>query len=146
MTSTVIVIACFTRFDKGVAVHRIERRNATNYYILTSAKIQQDRSARQLPRPNDGTAYASDSVSREGSEIKIYHYNSGLQTAPTVFVDSDDDYPPQLGIQYPVGFENGLNIDEFEGIRPDYRGTFQVARQLSVLSVCEGCGIWSGRG
>ena len=112
-------------FDKGTAVHRIERRNATNYYILTSAKIQQDRSAGgPLPRPNDSTGYASDSVS-EGSEIKIYHYNSGLQTAPTVFVDSDDDYPPQLGIQYPVGFENGLNIDEFEGIRPDYRGTFK---------------------
>ena len=113
-------------FDKGnLAVHRIERRNATNYYILTSAKIQQDRSAGgPLPRPNDSTGYASDSVS-EGSEIKIYHYNSGLQTAPTVFVDSDDDYPPQLGIQYPVGFENGLNIDEFEGIRPDYRGTFK---------------------
>ena len=34
-------------------------------------------------------------------------------------------YPPQLGIQYPVGFENGLNIDEFEGIRPDYRGAFR---------------------
>ena len=112
-------------FDKDTAVHRIERRNATNYYILTSAKIQQDRSAGgPLPRPNDSTGYASDSVS-EGSEIKIYHYNSGLQTAPTVFVDSDDDYPPQLGIQYPVGFENGLNIDEFEGIRPDYRGTFK---------------------
>ena len=112
-------------FDKSTAVHRIERRNATNYYILTSAKIQQDRSARgPLPRPNDSTGYASDSVS-EGNEIKIYHYNSGLQTAPTVFVDSDDDYPPQLGIQYPVGFENGLNIDEFEGIRPDYRGTFK---------------------
>ena len=26
-------------FDKDTAVHRIERRNATNYYILTSAKI-----------------------------------------------------------------------------------------------------------
>ena len=64
-------------FDKGIAVHRIERRNATNYYILTSAKIQQDRSAGgPLPRPNDSTGYASDSVS-EGSEIKIYHYNSG---------------------------------------------------------------------
>ena len=111
-------------FDKGTAVHRIERRNATNYYILTSGKIQQDRSARQLPRPNDSTGYAYDSVS-EGSEIKIYHYNSGLQTPPTVFVDSDDDYPPQLGIHYHVGFENGLNIDEFEGIRPDYRGTFK---------------------
>ena len=112
-------------FDKSIAVHRIERRNATNYYILTSAKIQQDRSAGgPLPRPNDSTGYASDSLA-EGSEIKIYHYNSGLQTAPTVFVDSDDDYPPQLGIQYPVGFENGLNIDEFEGIRPDYRGTFK---------------------
>ena len=111
-------------FDKGTAVHRIERRNATNYYILTSGKIQQDRSARQLPRPNDSTGYAYDSVS-EGSEIKIYHYNSGLQTPPTVFVDSDDDYPPQLGIQYPVGFENSLYVDEFEGIRPDDRGAFK---------------------
>ena len=113
-------------FDKGnLAVHRIERRNATNYYILTSAKIRQDRSAGgPLPRPNDSTGYASDSVS-EGSEIKIYHYNSGSQTAPTVFVDLDDDHPPQLGIQYPIGFENGLNIDEFEGIRPDYRGAFK---------------------
>ena len=26
-------------FEKGISVHRIERRNATNYYILTSAKI-----------------------------------------------------------------------------------------------------------
>ena len=111
-------------FDKGITCSRIERRNATNYYILTSAKIQQDRSARQLPRPNDSTGYAFDSLA-EGSEIKIYHYNSGLQTPPTVFVDSDDDYPPQLGIHYHVGFENGLNIDEFEGIRPDYRGAFK---------------------
>ena len=112
------------RFDKDVVVHRIERRNATNYYLLTSKPIPQDRSASSLPRPNDSIGYASDSVS-EGSEIKIYHYNSGLQTPPTVFVDSDDDYPPQLGIHYHVGFENGLNIDEFEGIRPDYRGAFK---------------------
>ena len=34
-------------------------------------------------------------------------------------------YPPQLGIHYHVGFENGLNIDEFEGIRPDDRGAFK---------------------
>ena len=110
-------------FDKSVAVHRIERRNATNYYILTSAKIQQDRSARQLPRPNDSTGYASDSVS-EGSEIKIYRYSTSSGTL-TEHVSADDTLPPQLGIQYPVGFENGLNIDEFEGIRPDYRGAFK---------------------
>ena len=111
-------------FDKGnLAVHRIERRNATNYYILTSAKIQQDRSARQLPRPNDSTGYAYDSVS-EGSEIKIYRYSTSSGTL-TEHVSADDTLPPQLGIQYPVGFENGLNIDEFEGIRPDYRGAFK---------------------
>ena len=111
-------------FDKGnLAVHRIERRNATNYYILTSAKIQQDRSARQLPRPNDSTGYAYDSVS-EGSEIKIYHYSTSTGTL-TEHVAEDNSHPPQLGIQYPVGFENGLNIDEFEGIRPDYRGAFK---------------------
>ena len=112
-------------FDKGnLAVHRIERRNATNYYILTSAKIEQDRSAGgPLPRPNDSTGYAYDSVS-EGSEIKIYHYSTSTGTL-TEHVAEDNSHPPQLGIQYPVGFENGLNIDEFEGIRPDYRGAFK---------------------
>ena len=74
-------------FDKSVTVHRIERRNATNYYILTSAKIQQDRSAGgPLPRPNDSTGYAYDSLA-EGSEIKIYHYNSGLQAPDTADVN-----------------------------------------------------------
>ena len=62
-------------FEKGVAVHRIERRSATNYYILTSAKIAQDRSARQLPRRTDGVGYAYDSIA-EGSEIKIYSYST----------------------------------------------------------------------
>ena len=110
-------------FDKGTAVHRIERRNATNYYILTSVKIQQDRSARQLPRPNDSTGYAYDSVS-EGSEIKMYRYSTSSGTL-TEHVSADDTLPPQLGIQYPVGFENSLYVDEFEGIRPDYRGAFK---------------------
>ena len=113
-------------FDKGIAVHRIERRNATNYYILTSAKIQQDRSAGgSLPRPNDSAQGMRLTVSRKAVRSRFITIIQGLQTAPTVFVDSDDDYPPQLGIQYPVGFENGLNIDEFEGIRPDYRGAFR---------------------
>ena len=111
-------------FDKGIAVHRIERRNATNYYILTSAKIQQDRSAGgPLPRPNDSTGYASDSVS-EGSEIKIYHYSTSTGNL-TALVAEDDNFPPQLGIHYWVGFENSLYIDEFEGIVPSYRGPFK---------------------
>ena len=112
-------------FDKGIAVHRIERRNATNYYILTSAKIPQDRSARELPRPNDSTVSAYDSVS-EGSAIKIYHCGLGNPTPTlTEHVAEDDEYPPQLGIHYHVGFENDLYIDEFEGIRPDDRGAFK---------------------
>ena len=111
-------------FGKDTVVHRIERRNATNYYILTSAKITQDRSAGgSLPRPSDGTGYASDSLA-EGSGIKIYHYSTSTGTL-TEHVAEDDNYPPQLGIHYHVGFENGLNIDEFEGIRPDYRGAFK---------------------
>ena len=109
-------------FDKGIAVHRIERRSGTNYYILTSAKIQQDRSARQLPRPNDSTGYAYDSAA-VGSEIKIYHYSTSTGTL-TEHIAEDDNYPPQLGIHYWVGFENSLYIDEFEGIRPGYRGAF----------------------
>ena len=110
-------------FDKDVSVHRIERRNATNYYILTSKPITQDRSARQLPRPNDNTRYAYDSVA-EGSEIKIYHYSTSTGTL-TEHVAEDDSFPPQLGIHYYVGFENKLYIDTFEGIRPDYRGAFK---------------------
>ena len=110
-------------FDNDIAVHRIERRNATNYYILTSAKIAQDRSARQLPRTNDATGYVYDSVA-EGSEIKIYHYSTSTGTL-TEHVAEDDSFPPQLGIHYYVGFENLLYIDEFEGIRPDYRGPFK---------------------
>ena len=111
-------------FDKGTAVHRIERRNATNYYILTSGKIQQDRSARQLPRPNDSTGYAYDSVS-EGSEIKIYRYSTSSGLHSQSMFQMTIRYPPQLGIQYPVGFENSLYVDEFEGIRPDDRGAFK---------------------
>ena len=90
-------------FDKGIAVHRIERRNATNYYILTSAKIQQDRSAGQLPRPNDSTGYAYDSVS-EGSEIKIYHYStSRAQTPPNSFRE-DDRLSTAVGYPVPCRF------------------------------------------
>ena len=110
-------------FDKDTAVHRIERRNGSNYYILTSGKIQQDRSRSQLPRPTDATGYVYDSLAN-GSEIQIYHYNSSTGTL-TEHVAEDDTYPPQLGIHFFMGFENELYIDEFEGIRPDYRGPFK---------------------
>ena len=110
-------------FEKGIAVHRIERRSGTNYYILTSKKIPQDRSVRQLPRQIDATGYAYDSVA-EDSAIKIYHYNTSTGNL-TEHVAEDDSFPPQLGIHYWVGFENDLYIDEFEGIRPEYRGPFK---------------------
>lgn len=110
-------------FDKGVKAHRIERRDATNYYILTSGAITQDRSAQTLPRQSDRTGYAYDSVA-EGSEIKIYHYNAATDTL-TEHVSNTNARPPQLGIHYWSGFENSLYIDTFEGIRPDDRGTFK---------------------
>lgn len=110
-------------FDKGVAVHRIERRSGTHYYILTSKKIPQDRSARALPRQTDVTGYGYDSLAK-GSEIRIWHYNASTNTL-TEHVASNNARPPQLGIHYWVGFENDLYIDEFEGIRPGYRGAFK---------------------
>lgn len=110
-------------FDRDIAVHRIARQSGTDYYILTSPNITQDRSARQLPRPNDNTGYAYDSVV-EGSAIKIYHYSTSTGTL-TEHVDEDDSFPPQLGIHYWMGFENALYTDEFEGTRPDYRGAFK---------------------
>lgn len=110
-------------FDKRIAVHRIERRSGTNYYILTSAKITQDGSARRLPRPNDSTGYAYDSAAK-GSQIKIYHYNTSTRTL-TEHVAEDDSFPPQLCIHYSIGFENALHTDAFEGIVPDYRGAFK---------------------
>ena len=110
-------------FDKDVKVHRIERRNGNNYYILTSSAITQDRSALTLPRTVDKTGYAYDSTA-EGSLIRIHHYNASTNTL-TEHVAEDDDRPPQLGIHYAVGFENDLYIDEFEGIVADSRGAFK---------------------
>ena len=112
-------------FDKAIKTHRITRRNANNYYILTSAPITQDRSASTLPRTDDKTAHAFDSRS-VGSDVKIYAYtrtNTGVLTA---HVEETDTYPPQLGIHYLVGFDNILYIDEFEGVTSDYRGAFPV--------------------
>ena len=111
-------------FDKAIKTHRITRRNANNYYILTSAPITQNRSASTLPRTADKTAYAFDSRS-VGSDVRIYTYrtNTGVLTA---HVEETDTYPPQLGIHYHVGFENTIYIDEFEGVTSDYRGVFPV--------------------
>ena len=110
-------------FAKDIKTHRIERRNATNYYILTSKPILQDRSAATLPRPVDKTGYGYDSAA-EGSVIRIHHYNASTNTL-TEHVDEDDDRPLQLGIHLWIGFENDYYIDEFEGIRPDDRGAFK---------------------
>ena len=110
-------------FAKDIKVHRIERRNATNYYILTSAGITQDLSAANLPRTVDKTAYAFDSAA-EGSLVRIHHYNASTN-ALTEHVAEDNDRPPQLGKHYWVGFENTIYIDEFEGIVSDDRGAFK---------------------
>lgn len=110
-------------FDKTLAVHRIERRTALHYYILTSDKITQDGSARTLPRPSDKTEYGWDSVA-EGSRIRIYRYDVNSSTL-TEHVPHTNTYPPQLGIHYYAGFENAFQTDEFEGIRPEYRGAFK---------------------
>ena len=111
-------------FDKAIKTHRITRRNATNYYLLTSAPITQDRSAADVPRGIDKTAYAFDSRS-VGSAVKIYAYNTNTGVL-TAHVEETDTYPPQLGIHYHVGFENTIYIDEYEGIVADYRGSFPV--------------------
>ena len=111
------------KFDKDVKVHRIAQRNPTEYYILTSGAISQDRSAPTLPRAMDATGYAYDSVG-EGSTIRIYRYDSGTDTL-TLHVAESNNLPPQLGVHYYVVFENDLYIDEFEGIVPYYRGPFK---------------------
>ena len=110
-------------FDNDIKTHRITRRNATNYYILTSGPITQDRSAATLPRTADKTAYAFDSVA-VGSAVKIYAYNTNTGVL-TAHVEETNTRPPQLGIHFHVGFENALYIDEFEGIVADYRGSFK---------------------
>ena len=110
-------------FDKDVVVHQIERRNGTNYYILSSKPIPQDRSAQRLPRTIDSTGYAYDSAAT-GSEIKIWHYSTSSGTL-TEHVAENNTRPPQLGIHYWVGFENEHYIDEFEGSVPHYRGVFK---------------------
>ena len=110
-------------FDKDISVHRIARRNSTDYYILSAKALTQDRSAATLPRAVDATGYAYDAIAAE-SDIKILRYNASTNTL-TEHVDADDTRPPQLGIHYHIGFENDIYIDEFEGIRPDDRGAFK---------------------
>ena len=115
-------------FDKALVTHRIERRNATNYYILSSKPIPQDRSKPTRPRAIDAVGYGYDSAA-EGSEIKIWHIGLGNPTTTlTEHVAADDARPPQLGIHYWIGFENRLYIDAFEGIVADDRGTFKWHR------------------
>ena len=109
---------------KGTVGHRIARRDSTNYYVLTSAAITQDRSAQALPRTDDKTGYAYDSRA-EGSNVRIHHYNATTNVL-TEFVPEDDDRPPQLGVHYWVGFENKFNIDEYEGVVPSPYSTFKV--------------------
>ena len=111
-------------FDKDVKAHRIARRTATDYYILTSGAITQDRSAATLPRTSDSTGYAYDSVA-EGSTIDLRHYHADTAVLNVSPAAAGADLQPQLGIHYHVGFENRLYIDEFEGIQPEYRGTFK---------------------
>ena len=111
-------------FDKDVKAHRIARRTATDYYILTSGAITQDRSAATLPRTSDSTGYAYDSAA-EGSIIDIRHYHADTAVLNVSPAAAGADVQPQLGIHYHVGFENRLYIDEFEGIQPEYRGTFK---------------------
>ena len=110
-------------FDKAIKTHRITRRNANNYYILTSAPITQDRSAADVPRAVDKTAYAYDSLA-VGSDVRIYAYNTNTGVL-TAHVEETDTYPPQLGIHYFLSFENTVYIDDYEGISDNYRGAFK---------------------
>ena len=110
-------------FEKDVKAHRIVRQNSTNYYILTSGAISQDRSAQTLPRATDSTGYAYDSAA-VGSRVRIHRYNAATG-ALTQHVGADNAYPPQLGVQYHVGYENSLYIDEFEGILPNPYAAFK---------------------
>lgn len=110
-------------FSKSIKVHRIARRDATHYYILTSGAIQQDRSAAQSPRQTDKTAFAYDSLA-QGSNVRIHHYNANTG-ALTQHVGRNNARNPQLAVHYYVGFENDVYVDEFEGVRPEYRGAFK---------------------
>ena len=110
-------------FGKDIAVHRIVRRSGTQYYILTSAKITEDRSATELPRQTDRTAYASDSAAA-GSTCRIYHFNASTNVLSS-FVSETNARPPQVSIHYHVGFENGVYTDAFEGIVPSPYSAFK---------------------
>lgn len=110
-------------FAKGIKAHRIARRDANNYSILTSGGILQDGSAAEKPRRSDAAAFTYDSAA-EGSNIRIHHFNSGNGTL-TEHVAATNARKPQLGVHYSVGFENEVYIDEFEGICPEYRGAFK---------------------
>ena len=111
-------------FPQSLRVHRIERASGTEFYLLTSQASLEDGS-----RLAGGVSHTERQVSAydsraDGSRVRIHHYDAATHTL-TEQVTADDTHPPQLGIHYGVGFENGLNTWTDEGVRPGYRGAFK---------------------
>ena len=129
-----IVIGCCTR---SIRASRCIGSSGGMPRIITSSRLRRYSKigvrGDPLPRPNDSTGYGYDSLA-EGSEIKIYHYSTSTGNL-TALVAEDDNFPPQLGIHYWVGFENSLYIDEFEGIVPSYRGRSNGRATTSTIGM-----------
>ena len=112
-------------FDPSLAVLQLATTDFDTFYILAAPAIdaEVDRSAADVD--TDTIALGYDSAEAAKSRILQYvHSDDWTMT----LVDTDSDFPPQVGLHYWVGFEN---IDHlWQGIQPTSRANFQIHNNL----------------
>ena len=108
-------------FDPSDAVYRLSSSDYDTFYILCGTSSEIDRSD---PLSEDTEAFTrSFDSSEEASGIKVMQYDREDDWLDT-FIESDDDYRPQLGIHYHFGFPN--RDYAWTGIVPSRQSAFLV--------------------
>ena len=110
-------------FESGRTAWQLASEDFDTFYILTAASTDGiDRSAENAPRDTQQSAYAYDSAAPE-SDTRIIGYHKSFDDT-TDFIDTDADYPPQVGCHYWTGFGNAYYQNQYQGIVAHTRSRF----------------------
>ena len=123
-------------FDVGIKTHQIASSNFNTFYILCTDSLSVDKS--RFPVPVDGyneKAQYDSTVDGSGTRIIRYVRSSGNVSD---FVASNNSRKPQIGLHYYSGFENQTVINEWQGIFPDTRSTFEVVNNVLYYRWADG--------
>ena len=94
------------------------------FYVLTAGAADYDR-LRDTGRAETQDRFLTYDSTVTGHENRILDLDISTG-ALAVHVDSNDAYPPQVGLHYHAGFENIFYADDWRGIVPENRATFEV--------------------